>query len=913
MAFPGDVYAPPSVYTQTEFDNPIAGALAGLKIPVFIGEGNEFLVQENLEVVRGSSSTVDQRIVQEDETGRAVVSISVTGVVTRGEFDGVLDRFQVRNFPIVRGDGTGTTTNDRSDVTVTIDGDPIVVLSVDGATGIVQLAQPPGAGQLVRCTYYFNRTDTLVTDDVSGQVGDAPAFVQALTGIGDVDAQNPSTPFAVLDIHEDILSTTGQVVVPANNVLILTVDGEQYTLELPARADYTMAQVATTITSFVAGTLTASTFINNFGLSALQLNADHSLVVGSGSANAVLGLQSGQADNRVKTFYTYQGPIVDGSNGGVTTTDTADVTVKVNNVQVLPTAVDGAARSVTLPVAPKAGDTVTIQYWFNTWQDTFDYLANIGVVSIERLGEIPNASSFIEGADFVLQDDRVLWGTAAAVSSGEHTQGSEFFGEAQISTLLIDNKTFLADCEPVVITSGGASASSQTQFQLPFEPTTGNGRDTKLGQSLFQSITNSRIDLPANRPDLVEVYWGFDVQDALTNGEVEVVRVDGIVVTLKDPVPVGANVYATFFYNRLTDNEYTLTAAISGPSGTGTYTVADSAGTAVLNPTFDIASKGTALNGIALEFPSGSELKADIRHEPVDATTFQGPVQEIVTVQFESRPEGPARYTSPGSDEYEFVENQSDRLRVVVDGTADAFFGTAGHDLGAPNEHGNGFFASLSGNEIDYTGGTGAVVGQSYEYTADETLNLLIDGVQVPVTIGADAGQPHDITYAVPYINEAVSGHGGVAGALSGASTLQLDATVIPHSTGWHPTTDYYVGWTVVVGTSAAADNAQSATVTAYAPATGVITVGAPWSGGVMAIGDTYYLYNPATVAEYKAATRFDGPVDLGLPGYERLSFVYVGSTSGASPIVTTAPALLQVGGGSGCGGRVRHEHAGCR
>jgi len=117
---PFDTYAPPGPYTRTLFENPIQGALEALRIPIFIGEGNEFLTQNDLENVRGSSATVDQRIVQEDETGRAVVSISATGAVTLGDWDGERTQFQVRNFPIVSGNGTGTTTNDRSDVSVTI-------------------------------------------------------------------------------------------------------------------------------------------------------------------------------------------------------------------------------------------------------------------------------------------------------------------------------------------------------------------------------------------------------------------------------------------------------------------------------------------------------------------------------------------------------------------------------------------------------------------------------------------------------------------------------------------------------------------------------------------------------------------------------------------------------------------------
>lgn len=146
MAFPGKQYAPPNVYTRTLYENPLQGAIDSLLIPIFIGEGNEFLTQTDLEVVRGSSATIDQRIVGEDMTGRAVVNVSATGVVTRGDFNGVLNRVQVRNIPVVDGSGRGATTNSRNDVTVTLNGLPVVVVSLDGTTGILTLAQAPKLG-----------------------------------------------------------------------------------------------------------------------------------------------------------------------------------------------------------------------------------------------------------------------------------------------------------------------------------------------------------------------------------------------------------------------------------------------------------------------------------------------------------------------------------------------------------------------------------------------------------------------------------------------------------------------------------------------------------------------------------------------------------------------------------------------
>jgi hypothetical protein len=163
--------------------------------------------------------------------------------------------------------------------------------------------------------------------------------------------------------------------------------------------------------------LTASTFVNNYGESALSLSATHDLSVLDGVANALLGIYAGQTSTRRKTFYTFQGPLVDGTNGGVTTTDPSHVVVKVNGRQVIPVSVDGASRAVTLDKAPAVGATVTITYWFNSWQDTYDHLAHVNVQSVTAVGEVPGGSQFVQEADFILQDDKILWGTAATVVS----------------------------------------------------------------------------------------------------------------------------------------------------------------------------------------------------------------------------------------------------------------------------------------------------------------------------------------------------------------------------------------------------------------------------------------------------------------------------------------------------------------
>ena len=366
MAFPGSVYAPPGVYTQTLFEDPLQSIAGNLRIPLLMGTGSEILSQSGLELVRGSSSSVDQRVVQEDETARAVVAITDAGMVTLGAFDSVWDRIQTKHYPIVNGNGTGTTATDAASVNVTINGDPVVVLAIDGAKGILTLSTSPDLGDLVKVTYYFNRTDTLITDTLSDQITpDAPEIIGAV-------GEN----FVITEAVDDTLS-----------FLVDSVDTVAVTITASPAAGYTAAQIAAFINSEAVGTsLVASTIVDNLGQTVLRLIADRGIVVGEGLANTTLGLNLGQDTARNKTFYTFQRPIVDGSNGGVTSTDPADVTVKVDGTQVIPSSMDGASGAVVLPFAPEIGAVVTCQYYFNSWQDTFDYLQHRGVIDITQCG-----------------------------------------------------------------------------------------------------------------------------------------------------------------------------------------------------------------------------------------------------------------------------------------------------------------------------------------------------------------------------------------------------------------------------------------------------------------------------------------------------------------------------------------------
>ena len=712
-------YAPPGTYTQTFFGAPPILPGVPPQVPLYIGTGSEILTQTNLPVVRGSSSSIDQQIVSEDEAGRAVVSIAPSGLISLGSFDGTISRFQVKNFPLVNGDGSGTTATDTSSVSVTVNGEAVVVLGIDGAKGIVEISEYPTAEDVVLCTYFFDRTDTQVTDTVSAQVTPTAAVLNGRTG------QN---------------FTFGE----GTNQFKLTVDGLPQVTVSFALATMSAAVVAAAINGTAGiGSLVASTFINNLGQTCIRLTADKSIVVGDGNANDLLGFVANESTARNATFYVFNRPIVNGNGGGVTTTNPLDVTVTVNGVRVTPSAVNGRTGAVTLPFAPAKDSVVTIQYFFNSWQDTFDYLANTGITAITRAGVTATSNGaglFVQGADYILKNDTIVWGTASLVNTGLHTEGAVPFGSTQITASLVDNQAFMAECSRVVVTSGTVSTSSKTQFQLPYQPTTGNGRNSPLGTTNYLTVANGRMDLPTDQPDLVVAYWGFGVQDAFDRGPVTVTKVDSTAstITLATEVPEGASVYATFYYNTLTDQAFigssrgfTVTCASPGVSGSGTYTIMDGLNAPMYGVTY--LGKGTGLNGIEVVFPSGSEFLSDARLE-------NGvPTLETVTVQFASTDATPARFTAPGAGPYQTIAGQSSNLRVTIDGVAGTTGAVGGINLNFPSGSTRaGAFASLVGNEVPYT----ASGDKTYELEAgvNDTVSILVDGVTITASTGNVSG-----------------------------------------------------------------------------------------------------------------------------------------------------------------------------
>lgn len=812
-------YLPAGVYSRTLNESNVAALLAGVRIPVIVGVGQEELDQLDLEMVRGSNSTLDQLVVNEDATLSWIVDDTNPSNPILGVNDGTLLRLKVRNSPIVTGDGDATTTNDARRVTVTVDGVPVSVGQVRGARGEVILQIPPPEGSVVRVTYYFHRGDTLFTDDLSDQVTSkvailtSPGYAPFSTVAGTTDtfklkinggsektvvfAASPAVkaqttlPGATINggvTYTAVASGTAgnairvrHVVAGNSTPLSIVVSGNDITVNSATDGGGLVTSTATQVVAAITGSGAASALVtsvvtgNGSGLIAaasytnltggvdaasaaslktqidaasltgltttvytgpdgkdhLRFSADVSLEITTGNANGVLGFSNSTKTTRNATFMVFNRPIVDGTSGGITTTDPSKVVVKVNGTQVIPTSVDGKNGLVTLASPPSQGASVVVSYYGNTWQDTYDQLPNTLVTNVLRAGISPNRSDYLQGQDFVVSNPSsdvsiIHWGTSFSVSSATVSPGSEPFDESQIVPTLVDDKMYLGVCSRFVDTTSIPAVTSSNTFVLPAIPTLGNGRDTPLTQATFNAVTAGKSAVPSNRPDLIEVRVGRDLADALGRPAAKVLSVDSTTrkIVLKDAVAPDHTAFATFWYNRIVDDTYVLTCVTPGPVGSGQYEVFS---TVTNSNLFQVSfgSKSVSLTDTVV-WPRGVEQVPDAFH-------FGGaPVSETVRVTFGQSAATKAEFTSDGAAPYSFYSPSSATWRSALNGA-----GTVSTNLAVATQ------AYLVSKAVKLTSGNITIGSGAMAF------EITIDGTPISVTLTPGSRTPSQIATEV--------------------------------------------------------------------------------------------------------------------------------------------------------------------
>jgi hypothetical protein len=578
-------YAPPGVYTQVILQTNSAPTLGTARIPVIIGEGQQFFSNNNVELFRGSSSVQDDQSVSEN------ISNQVTGLTRT---------FNTSFYPVTDGTGKGVISNNPTDVQVeSIDQSgnvvPVTVISLNGATGVftTQLIIPTGFELLI--TYFFKRGDTFigiggvtpynVPENLLSQIPSTASLT-----VDDSGGSPPGTQSVVLG-----LSTPGQT-------------GNLVTLQFVAGAAVPDAQA-------VGGAGTDAISINITGPSATRTLADLVSLVNAGiptldggyltvttttgALNAPLTVSSGaqpftggSGGNSNTVFKVAHTPIVDGTNGGVVTTDVTKVIVQVNGNPVTVASLNGAAGTFTLasPVsAPVAlGGTTTsftIQYYFNSWQNTYDLLPGQNIASITQVGLGPNRADFVQGTDYVLGSitapdgstvQTINWGASVSSAIGQSAAGElANFTPAEVTTALRDDQVYL---QPLT----GAVNGKNVVFSLPDVPTDGSG-----------------LSIATDNPALVQVYVGSDPLEAFLNGAVRVAQLSGAnqLVTLYNPPASGSLVYASYYRSQLADHQYSITVVNPGYAGNGTFIITDELGRVAPLVEFNLAASTVAQNG----------------------------------------------------------------------------------------------------------------------------------------------------------------------------------------------------------------------------------------------------------------------------------------------------------------------------
>jgi hypothetical protein len=625
-------YAPPGVYTQVLLQPASAPITGTARIPVIIGEGQQFFQQNNIELFRGSSAVQDDQSVNEN------ISDQVTGFSRN---------FQTTFFPVTDGTGHGVVTNDPTKVQVqAIDPQgnvtPVTVISLDGATGqfSTQLIIPPGTD--IQITYFFKRGDTqIINEDLSYQI---PSF--AVAYINSSGALSNSSTGAIATISTTNPGDLGNLVTLQ---FVSDVHGSPAGGGVPdALAVIGGGTDAITINiSEVGGGLrTVQDLINLFAAGIPTLDAGYLTITPSSSTQTlsipspgVTALQGGAGQSTNTVFKTKFTPIVDGTNGGVVTTDVTKVTVEVNGSPVAVTALDGQHGLVTL-AAPVLSNVAsfTITYWYNTWTNTYDLLPSSNVASIIEVGLGPNRSDYDEDIDFSLGKaldnkgnvvaNTVNWGNNVTETIGVSAAGElANFTPSSVLETLVDELVYLRPLQ-------GAVNGKNTVFTIPDTPVDGSNKG-----KITDDVTK------------ISVYVGSDPLEAFLAGPVKVARLSGLAqqVTLYNPPqantyavtnsgttqvlqPVG--VWATYYRNTIEDHTYTISVVTPGYAGFGTYTIANELGEVVplvVNSANSVAAGGFLATGIV--YPFGFPDAQSIAGAPAETVTltFNNDGNSVVT------------------------------------------------------------------------------------------------------------------------------------------------------------------------------------------------------------------------------------------------------------------------------------------
>jgi len=523
---PFDSFSFPNVYTRTLNEAPTATAAGDLRIPAFIGVAAETIPINNYEMIRGSSAMADNKITKENVSS---------------QFTGANRNFNITYYPIVKGDGNGTTTTDPSDVIVYVNDESVAVSSVNGTTGEIYLVNIPASDDVVLCTYYFKKRDTLHTEeDLSDQVdgtrvifrthynpivqGDGGGITTTSTSDVTVTVNNTEVTVSAVD------GDSGQITLAAAPSIGETVEVTYYSNEHQDTSDILPSPWVDSVqkvgyspgaSDFVNGTDFVLDTTGNFS----TINWGHSFQIASGQAT--IGgevfddtqITGTMFDNRnfrrnatgtsdgTNTTFTIEATPNSGQGLGITTDNPDLVTAYRGTSPTDATAVDviqldAAAKTVELAEAPATGETVYVTQYSNllpddTWTLTDTTSGAVGVGTYEMEGANAGTAmdvlwsttdTTVSDPDFASENVTYPNGTGPG---NRDTQVSPGYGVQETVSL-----TF-ADATTYTVSSSHANGS-------------GSGGDNTgyLNQTYIDSVTGFRVTV--NEGNLV-VYQAADI------------------------------------------------------------------------------------------------------------------------------------------------------------------------------------------------------------------------------------------------------------------------------------------------------------------------------------------------------------------------------------------------------------------
>jgi hypothetical protein len=356
-----------------------------------------------------------------------------------------------------------------------------------------------------------------------------------------------------------------------------------------------------------------------------------------------------QVDGTTTSFKVISNRIVKGDNGGRSAVDTdinGVTTILYNpdplevgdeyerSVRVFQVWVDGSKVTVThlngseamftLQTAPVVGSILTVTYFTNTWQDTYDILPASSVEQLVKVGLSQDTNDYSIGEDCVLAGaNRIHWGHSYHSAQGLFTAGSN---------PLIDN-TSVALADTTVF---GRVASPSSPYTVGgVIQVNANGEQINLaGNKSFalptMPVDGSGLGVGTEDPADIKAYVGTDWAAAYAAGQKIVTKIVGNTITLSTSPDqsTGEIVFVTYFENLLVDDKWTLTNKVPGGAGTGKYVISSRVSGTALEVTYISGTVTPIYSGAGASNFQVDPLKASVERV---ICTFDGAGSFTVT------------------------------------------------------------------------------------------------------------------------------------------------------------------------------------------------------------------------------------------------------------------------------------------